>query len=97
MAEYHVGCGLAGIYAGTILRPGVWKNKSNVTDEALCAVAEYMSGMIRKGDAAYEISWTDKASGKRIVLTCRKEAGKCSTEDGEAGPAEGLGISPVRV
>ena len=42
MAEYHVGCGLAGIYAGTLKNNNEWKNKSDVTDEALCAVAQYL-------------------------------------------------------
>jgi len=43
MAEYHVGCGMAGIYAGTTNKDGTaWKNKSNVTDEALQAVAQYI-------------------------------------------------------
>lgn len=43
MAEYHVGCGLAGIYAGTVNKGGeTWRNKSNVTDEALAAVATYL-------------------------------------------------------
>lgn len=42
MAEYHVGCGLSAIYAGTILKPGVWKNKTPVTDEAVCAVAQWL-------------------------------------------------------
>ena len=41
MAEYHVGCGLAGIYAGTLKKSGVeWLHKSDVTTEALCAVAQ---------------------------------------------------------
>ena len=42
MAEYHVGCGLSGIYAGTLLKPGVWKNKTPVTDEAIRAVAQWL-------------------------------------------------------
>ena len=42
MAEYHVGCGVAAIYAGTILKPGVWKNKSLVTDEAIGAAAQFL-------------------------------------------------------
>lgn len=43
MAEYHVGCGLAGIYAGTLNQTGkLWRNKSDVTEEALCAVAQYL-------------------------------------------------------
>lgn len=71
MAEYHVGCGLAGIYAGTILKPGVWKSKSPVTEEALRAAAEYMMGKIEKDHEAYEISWTNRTTGKKIVLTCQ--------------------------
>lgn len=42
MAEYHVGCGLSAIYAGTILKPGVWKTKSPVTDEAISAAAQFL-------------------------------------------------------
>ena len=43
MAEYHVGCGFAGIYAGTINpKSETWRNKSDVTHEALCAVAQYL-------------------------------------------------------
>ena len=43
MAEYHVGCGIAGIYAGTLKQSGdEWRNKSNVTNEAINAVAQYL-------------------------------------------------------
>lgn len=42
MAEYHVGCGLAGIYAGTLRSKDKWKNKSEVTKEALDAVVCYL-------------------------------------------------------
>lgn len=43
MAEYHVGCGIAGIYAGTLKQNGDrWRNKSDVTHEALCSVAQYL-------------------------------------------------------
>lgn len=44
MAEYHVGCGMFGnIYAGTMAPPRkdglkMWRNKSDVTDEAITAV-----------------------------------------------------------
>ena len=44
MAEYHVGCGAFAIYAGT-LEPhnkNMWKNKSDVTNEAVEAVMKYM-------------------------------------------------------
>lgn len=44
MAEYHVGCGAFGIYAGTLnsRNKNLWQNKSQVTDEAVCAVAQYL-------------------------------------------------------
>lgn len=43
MAEYHVGCGLSGIYAGTLTKGGIiWLNKSIVTVEALSAAAQYL-------------------------------------------------------
>lgn len=44
MKEYHVGCGAFGIYAGTLnsRNKTMWQNKSDVTDEALGAVRDYM-------------------------------------------------------
>ncbi len=43
MANYHVGCGITGIYAGTLNKTGnMWNNKSDVTDEAIRAVAQYL-------------------------------------------------------
>lgn len=43
MAEYHVGCGNFGIYAGILKKNGEeWKDKSHVTDEAMCAAAQYL-------------------------------------------------------
>jgi len=42
MKKYHVGCGIAGIYAGTFKQEGEWKEKSEVTDEAVAAVAQYL-------------------------------------------------------
>ena len=44
IAEYHVGCGAFGIYAGTLepRNKSLWKNKSEVTDEAIEAVRDYM-------------------------------------------------------
>lgn len=56
MTKYHVGRGMAEIYAGTIKKPGEWKTKSPVTDEALSATAEYMMDKIEKGHEAYEIT-----------------------------------------
>lgn len=43
MSEYHVGCGIAGIYAGTVKKNGYeWLNKSDVTREALSSAAQYL-------------------------------------------------------
>ena len=43
MAEYHVGCGITGIFAGTINKTSTrWVNKSDVTDEAISAVAQFL-------------------------------------------------------
>lgn len=54
MAEYHVGCGLAGIYAGTLKTNGIeWRNKSDVTEEAVCAVANFMYFMIPDGEDSF--------------------------------------------
>lgn len=44
MAEYHVACGAFGIYAGTLnsKNRNMWQNKSEVTQEALKAVAQFL-------------------------------------------------------
>lgn len=43
MVNYHVGCGITGIFAGTLNKKGdMWVNKSCVTDEATAAVAQFL-------------------------------------------------------
>ena len=43
MAEYHVGCGITAIYAGTLNKnKTMWVNKSPCTDEAISAVRDWM-------------------------------------------------------
>lgn len=43
MAEYHVGCGLSGIYAGRLDKDGyTWLSKSDVTDEVLHSAFDYL-------------------------------------------------------
>jgi hypothetical protein len=57
MAEYHVGCGITGIFAGTLNKNGdKWINKSDVTDEAFSAVAQYCV----ENDEALEFSYNKK-------------------------------------
>jgi len=68
MAEYHVGCGLAGIYAGTLKKNGYeWLNKSNVTNETINSVMEYMLMQIPKGENALAY-FTKTKSGKYLRL-----------------------------
>jgi hypothetical protein len=43
MANYHVGCGITGIFAGTLNKQGnKWVNKSDVTNEAISAAAQFL-------------------------------------------------------
>lgn len=64
MAEYHVGCGLFGnIYAGTYAPPrkdGLqeWRNKSEVTSEAVKAVmGHFITEMERDDKTKLEKVW----------------------------------------
>lgn len=67
MAEYHVGCGLLGIYAGTLNPKGdTWRNKSNVTHEALCAVAQHLLS----GDKEFNFQY----KGQRYVMRIEETA-----------------------
>lgn len=56
MAEYHVGCGMFGnIYAGTVAPPRkdglkMWRNKSDVTDEAVSAVLSHFITEMESSD-----------------------------------------------
>lgn len=79
--EYHVGAGLfGGIYAGTLMpqkkgKPTMWRNKSDVTDEAICAVRDHMMDSCLnekdgKTEGGYE--WKRK-DGKKVVLLVKVE------------------------
>ena len=56
MAEYHIGCGIAGIYAGTLKNQKTkdgyqtWRNKSDVTEEAIAAVAQYFKQELKHNE-----------------------------------------------
>ena len=57
MAEYHVGNGFAGIYAGTLDKSGsMWRNKSDVTDEAIAAVFTWFTQHM-ENTAEYSITY----------------------------------------
>ena len=65
MAEYHVGCGAFGIYAGTLNKNGdKWLHKSDVTEEAQDAVACYLV----MNDAQMRFTY----KGERYVLKVEK-------------------------
>lgn len=72
MAEYHVGCGFFGIYAGTLKNPKEWKNKTECTNEALCACAQYLF------DNKKEFRFEQK--GKMYVM-CIIEESEAETDD----------------
>lgn len=61
MAEYHVGCGAFGIYAGTLNKRGdMWRNKSDVTMEAMGAVAQHLLD--------YKTEFHFEYKGKQMIL-----------------------------
>lgn len=72
MAEYHVGCGAFGIYAGTLnpRNKELWKSKSDVTDEAIEAVRDHMVLELLGGfdcTKATSSGWEWKLKDGRIV------------------------------
>ena len=77
MATYHVGCGVFGIYAGTLNKKGdLWQNKTEVTDEAICAVRDWLYNEFinaEKHGGGYE--WKTK-DGKTVSLIIKVEAAK---------------------
>ena len=74
--EYHVSAGIfGGIYAGTLMpkkdgKPQMWKNKSDVTDEAIRAVRDHMMDnclMEKDGMTEGGYEWKRK-DGKKVLL-----------------------------
>lgn len=84
MADYHVGCGITGIFAGTLnsRNKNLWQNKSSVTDEAIDAVRDYMRSELKDGETKRAYEWTLKKGGKvRLILEVEKDA----SQEGEHG------------
>ena len=68
MAEYHVGAGAFGIYAGTLKKNGYeWLNKSDVTNEAIIAVIGYIYFKMPEGENSYAYAVKMK-DGKYVRL-----------------------------
>ena len=78
MAEYHVGCGLFEIYAGTLNKSGDnWKNKSVVTDEAVSATALFL---LEKDE-----SFLFDYEGKKYIMTVtEREESDCGAKQSES-------------
>lgn len=69
MAEYHVGCGLAGIYAGVLKKNGEeWLHRSEVTKEAINAVIGHMYFQIPEGERGFAYGAKMK-DGKYVRLS----------------------------
>lgn len=61
MAEYHVGCGIAGIYAGRLNKKrDMWVSKSLVTDEVLNCAFDYLYST--------EKEWRAKINGVEYAM-----------------------------
>lgn len=75
MAEYHVGCGAFAIYAGTLNSKNktLWQNKSEVTNEAVSAVAQYL--------LQEDISMKFKYKGKWYKICVVEERGQDNAEE----------------
>jgi hypothetical protein len=73
MAEYHIGCGAFGIYAGTLnsKNKSLWQNKTECTDEAINAVRDYMVqellGGFNRDETTGAYEWTLK-DGRVVEL-----------------------------
>ncbi|MGN0654429.1 MAG: hypothetical protein ACI4KD_05890 [Oscillospiraceae bacterium] len=81
MAEYHIGCGVCDIYAGTLNKAKTsWQNKTACTDEAINAVRDYMvmellGGTDCKKATKSSYGWNLK-DGRRVVLSIEVKGGK---------------------
>lgn len=87
MAEYHVGCGLFGnIYAGTMAptqKDGLkmWRNKSDVTDEAITAVmGHFITEMERDDKTKLEKVW-GVIGNKKLKVTFELSVNKEQSDE----------------
>ena len=74
MAEYHVSSGAFGIYAGTVnpkRKDGLqtWKTKTDVTDEAIIAVRDYMKLQAKCEKSNYYSYIWEKENGEKLILS----------------------------
>lgn len=68
MSEYHIGCGIAGIYAGRLNKAKtMWLQKNDVTKDALASVRDYLRSHIEDGKNSFGYEWNIK-DGKVVSL-----------------------------
>ena len=81
MANYHVGCGAFGIYAGRLSKDkSMWIDgaRTEVTDEAICAVRDYLLMQIENGKSpsnSFGYEWIMK-NGKTVQLAVKIKEGE---------------------
>ena len=77
MSKYHVSAGAFGIYAGRINKKGdKWLEKSDVTDEALFAVRDYLYDQaVAEGKSICGYEW-DRKDGKVVELIVKIRDGE---------------------
>lgn len=82
MTEYHVGCGMAGIYAGTLNKQGTeWLNKSDVTEEARQAVIQYEKDRLRNEMRVQETIKYTFRNGDVLTVTYALQKAKGATDE----------------
>lgn len=82
MAEYHVGCGLAGIYAGTLNKQGTeWLTKSEVTDEVRKAVIQYEKDRLKSEKRLKETTEYTFRNGDVLTVTYALKKAKGAADE----------------
>lgn len=82
MAEYHVACGLAGIYAGTLNKRGTeWLKKSEVTEEARKAVIQYEKDRLKSEKRLKETIKYTFITGDVLTVTYALKKAKWAADE----------------
>lgn len=77
MPEYHVGIGLAGIYAGTLDKSKtMWINKSDVTKESIYAVFMWFRDHMVQYNGNEEHEYSVSYPSQEYELVMRRKRGK---------------------
>ena len=82
MAEYHVGCGAFGIYAGTLnKKKTMWQNKSDVTEEARQAVIMYEKDRLKSEKRLKETTEYTFRNGDVLTVTYALKKAQGATDE----------------